>query len=150
MISDPYKVLGLPPNAPEEEVARAYRALAKKYHPDINHGSADSAKKMSEINAAYEQIKSGKTSSGAENGYTGGNADSTGTGANGSSDPFGFGFNPFEGFDPFTRGYGANGDQKQDDEQRRQDYGAPLRFVRKIVFGLFISQLLWLLFIRIF
>ncbi len=57
MIDDPYKVLGLSPGASDEEVKRAYRALAKKYHPDLNPGDAYAAKKMQEINAAYEQIK---------------------------------------------------------------------------------------------
>lgn len=56
-MDDPYKVLGVSPDASDEEVKRAYRALAKKYHPDRNPGDADAAQKMREINAAYEQIK---------------------------------------------------------------------------------------------
>lgn len=57
MISDPYKVLGVSPNASDEEIKAAYRKLAKKYHPDLNPGNEAAAKKMNEINAAYEQIK---------------------------------------------------------------------------------------------
>lgn len=57
MISDPYKVLGVAPNASDEEIKAAYRALAKKYHPDLNPGDANAAKRMNEINAAYDQIK---------------------------------------------------------------------------------------------
>ena len=57
MIQDPYKVLGLSPDASDEEVKRAYRVLAKKYHPDLNPGDAEAARKMQEVNAAYEQIK---------------------------------------------------------------------------------------------
>lgn len=57
MISDPYKVLGLSPNATDEEVKAAYRKLAKKYHPDLNPGNERAAQKMNEINAAYDQIK---------------------------------------------------------------------------------------------
>ncbi len=57
MIDDPYKVLGVSPNATDEEIKQAYRRLAKQYHPDRNPGDAEAAKKMQRINAAYEQIK---------------------------------------------------------------------------------------------
>lgn len=63
MAEDPYKVLGISPGADEEEVTKAYRRLAKKYHPDLNPGDADAARKMSAINDAYEQIKSGAAGS---------------------------------------------------------------------------------------
>ena len=56
-MTDPYSVLGLSPGASQEEVKRAYRQLAKKYHPDLNPGDADAARKMQQINAAYEQIQ---------------------------------------------------------------------------------------------
>ena len=54
---DPYQVLGVSPNATDEEIKKAYRRLAKQYHPDRNPGDAEAARKMQEINAAYEQIK---------------------------------------------------------------------------------------------
>ena len=57
MFDDPYSVLGLKPGASDEEVKRAYRQLAKKYHPDMNPGDPYAAQKMNEINAAYDQIK---------------------------------------------------------------------------------------------
>ena len=57
MIDDPYKILGVSRDASDEEIKRAYRQLAKKYHPDRNPGDADAAKKMQQVNAAYEQIK---------------------------------------------------------------------------------------------
>ena len=66
MSKDPYEVLGVSRNASEKEITAAYRRLAKKYHPDLNPNNPDAQKKMAEINVAYEQIKSGNTSS-----YTG-------------------------------------------------------------------------------
>ena len=57
MISDPYRVLGVSPDASDEEIKSAYRRLAKKYHPDLNPGDEEAARKMNEINAAYDQIK---------------------------------------------------------------------------------------------
>ena len=58
-MSDPYKVLGVSPNATDDEIKTAYRELAKKYHPDNYAESplADLAsEKMKEINEAYDTI----------------------------------------------------------------------------------------------
>ena len=57
MGTDPYQVLGVSPNASEDEIRQAYRRLAKKYHPDLNPGDKTAAQKMNEINAAYDAIK---------------------------------------------------------------------------------------------
>ena len=56
-MGDPYRVLGLEPGASDEEVKQAYRRLAKKYHPDRNPGDAEAARKMQEVNDAYERIQ---------------------------------------------------------------------------------------------
>ena len=59
-MTDPYKVLGVSPDASDDEVKKAYRALARKYHPDKYRDSdlADLASdKMKEVNAAYEEIQ---------------------------------------------------------------------------------------------
>ena len=57
MARDPYEVLGVPHGASEDEIKAAYRRLAKKYHPDLNPGDQEAARKMNEVNAAYDQLK---------------------------------------------------------------------------------------------
>ena len=70
-MTDPYQVLNVSPSASDEEVKKAYRDLARKYHPDHYHDNplADLAQeKMKEINAAYDTIqkqRSGVSASGA-------------------------------------------------------------------------------------
>ena len=56
MINDPYQVLGVTKGASSDEVKRAYRKLAKKYHPDMNPNDPSAAEKMNEINVAYDMI----------------------------------------------------------------------------------------------
>ena len=80
-MGDPYKILGVSPDASDEEIKRAYRRLAKKYHPDLNPGDAEAARKMQEVNDAYERIKNPQKAS---------QSDSYGNGGYGGYyDPFG-------------------------------------------------------------
>jgi curved DNA-binding protein len=53
---DYYKILGVDKNADEKEIKKAYRKLARQYHPDMNPGDANSEKKFKEINEAYEVL----------------------------------------------------------------------------------------------
>lgn len=55
---DYYKVLGVPKNASQKEIKKAYIEMAKKYHPDINSGNQDASKKFQEIAVAYTVLSS--------------------------------------------------------------------------------------------
>jgi len=57
MVQDPYQVLGVPRGAAREEIKRAYRKKAKEYHPDLHPGDANAARKMNEINEAYDMLQ---------------------------------------------------------------------------------------------
>ena len=85
MANDPYKVLGIDRTATDEEVKKAYRELARKYHPDnyVNTPLADLAEeKMKEINEAYETIrKQRKAGEQASRDYGAGGAGSYGQSA---------------------------------------------------------------------
>ena len=70
-MNDPYKVLGVSRDATDDEIKKAYRDLARKYHPDnyANNPLSDLVEeKMKEINEAYDQIQKER----ANNGYSSG------------------------------------------------------------------------------
>ena len=74
-MTDPYEVLNVPNTATDEEVKKAYRELARKYHPDNYHDNplADLAQeKMKDINAAYDAIQRERSGHGRASGPAGG------------------------------------------------------------------------------
>ncbi len=74
-MNDPYKVLGVNRDATDDEIKKAYRELAKKYHPDNYAGNPLSdlvEEKMKEINEAYEQIQKERSGTGSSSSSSGG------------------------------------------------------------------------------
>jgi curved DNA-binding protein len=53
---DYYKVLGVAKNASEQDIKKAYRKLARKYHPDVNQNNAEAERKFKQINEAHEVL----------------------------------------------------------------------------------------------
>ena len=56
MSEDPYAVLGVKSDAPQDEIRKAYRALAKKLHPDLNPGNRQAEEKFKQVSAAYDLV----------------------------------------------------------------------------------------------
>ena len=88
-MNDPYSVLGVSPNASDDEIKKAYRDLARKYHPDNYHNNplADLAQeKMKEINEAYDMITKSRGGGGNAGGYRAGGYSGSYSSAGGSAE----------------------------------------------------------------
>ncbi len=112
-MKNPYTVLGVPENASEEEIKKAYRALSRKYHPDANVNNPNKAQaeeKFKEIQQAYQQIMREKENGGS---YQGGGYQS-GQGYGGYG-----GFGGFGGFGGYGNAGGAGGNTSWSEEDVR-------------------------------
>lgn len=107
-MQDPYRVLGVSQSASEDEIKKAYRNLAKKYHPDVNNGSAEAEARMKEVNEAYSQIMKMRRE-GTTNANQGGYNSYGGYGSAGGYGSYGGGYGSYGGGYGNAGGYGSYG-----------------------------------------
>ena len=106
---DYYEVLGVPRDADEAAIKKAYRALAKKNHPDVNPGDAGAEERFKEINEAYQVLSNPqKRAQYDQFGHDGPQASGFG-GGGGFTDFGGFGFDMDDIFSSFFGGGAARG-----------------------------------------
>ena len=123
---DPYEVLGVSRDASDEEIKKAYRQLAKKYHPDVNPGDKGAEAKMKEVNAAYDAIKNGTAAGYSQPGYSGQQGfggQSYGYGGQG-----GYGGWQTYTWDPF-KGWQAYGQQSYQDPEETAELRAARNYI---------------------
>ena len=94
---DYYEVLGLERSADDAAIKKAYRTLAKKYHPDVNPGDKDAEEKFKEVNEAYSVLSDAQKR--ARYDQFGHEDPTQGGGGFGGFEGFGGGFGGFGGFD---------------------------------------------------
>lgn len=115
MTEDPYKILGLEKGASDDEIKKAYKRLAKKYHPDLNNNSAEAAEMMKKVNEAYDILINKKSYNSTSSSYGYGNSGYTSGGFRQEDNPFywytnwGSGYSSSQAFDEnaFERQYGT-------------------------------------------
>ena len=100
-MADHYETLGVDRNATDEEIKRAYKKLARQFHPDLNPGDTAAEARFKEVGAAYEVLSDRERRA---------RYDRFGTDAPGMADPFAGGLGDiFEAFFGGGMGFGGGG-----------------------------------------
>ena len=109
MVTNPHQLLGVPENATQDEIKRAYRRKAKECHPDLHPNDPNAARKMNELNEAYDMLMNPEK-------YQQRQQQQNPYGGNPYGNPFGQGYG--------GQGYGGYGQQQGNPYgQQRQQYG---------------------------
>ncbi len=104
---DYYEVLGLSKNASDDEIKKAYRKYAKKYHPDVNKNNKEAEGKFKEVSEAYEILSDGSKKSKYDQFGHAGVDPQYGAGAGGFGGGFGGGFEDIDLGDIFGSFFGG-------------------------------------------
>ena len=131
MPEDLYSVLGVSKNATDDEIKKAYRKLAKKYHPDLNKGDKAAEEKLKNVNKAYEILSDKqKRAQYDQFGSTDQNFGGFGSGGTGGFGGFTGGFPGFDSdfdlgdiFGSFFGGFGGSSARSRNSAQRGSDVG---------------------------
>jgi molecular chaperone DnaJ len=119
-VADYYEVLGVARNATDDEIKRAYRSLARRYHPDGNPGDAAAEAQFKDVTLAYEVLRDPERRRRYDVfGEDGARPNSARAGAGAPADGFGFGdlFDAFFGGDPFSNTRGPAGPPRAPDAE---------------------------------
>lgn len=140
MAKNYYDILGISKNASDDEIKKAYRSLAKKYHPDLNPGNAEAAEKLKEVNEAYSVLsdktkKSNYDTYGNENGPQGFGGGAGGFGGFGGSGFGGEGFDFGDIFSNFFGGAFGGGSSRRTSRASTAMQGADIQVKMRLTFA---------------
>jgi len=130
---DYYEVLGVSKGATPEEIKKKYRELVMKYHPDLHKDNPDAAKKMAEINEAYQVLSDPDKR--AQYDRFGTVQEGVGTAYGGQSGfDFGMGGDFFESVEDILRNFGFGGFREESAARERASQGEDIQASTQISF----------------
>ena len=121
---DYYEVLGLQKGASEDEIKKAFRQSAKKYHPDLHPGDKECEEKFKEVNEAYEVLSDSEKRARYDQFGHAGVDPNFGAGGAGGGSPFGGGIDLDDIFSSFFGGFGGRRQGRANAPQRGSDIEA--------------------------